>query len=119
MSVTDHLFGHNHHHCDNPWEGATPREIETREMLRHIIRNQEAIMAKIDDLTSDFNTYANAVNAFITEAQAAIATAQGASNDPAIDALDTKVRAAAATLATAAGNLATPVAAPPAAAPPA
>lgn len=51
-----HIFGHPHHRCDNPWEGATPREIEVREMLRHIIANQEKIMSALSDAMAALTT---------------------------------------------------------------
>lgn len=43
------LFGHHHHRCDDPLEGARPLDIEIYHMLARIIENQEKIMATLDE----------------------------------------------------------------------
>lgn len=111
------LFGHHHHHCDNPLEGASPLEVECYFMLAHIIERLNTMSTKeqVDKLGAD-------IAALITEAtndiQVAIAAAQSQSADPAIDALDATVTAATQKLKDIAASLVPPTAAP-AAAPPA
>src|SRR5450755_1248248 len=46
------LFGQDHHHQENPLDGASPVEIEFYHMLAHIINTQEKLMAAIDDLAT-------------------------------------------------------------------
>ena len=46
------LFARHHHKFDDPWQDAKPHELELRGMLLKILRNQEALMAALDDLTA-------------------------------------------------------------------
>ncbi len=104
-----HLFGHNHHHCDNPLDGASPVQVEIYHMLAHIIERQKenamATQAQIDKLKTDVAAMITAATAEIT---AALAAAQNASPDPAIDTLDSAVTAATQSLNDAAAKLTAP-----------
>lgn len=86
-------YGHKHHHCDDPWEGATPREIETREMLRHIIANQEIMMSKADELKAAIDDLATemADNNAAIEKELTRIVAPGTS-DADVDAAVTRIR---------------------------
>ncbi len=99
-----HINVHHHHHSD-PETTARLREIETT--LARMETNM-ATKEQLDKLRVD-------VAALIAEAvqdiTAAVAAAQSASSDPAIDQLDTDVTAATQTLKDAAAKLATPPAA--------
>lgn len=103
------LFGHHQHHCDNPLDGASPIEVELYHMLAHIIAEQEknamATQAQIDKLKTDV---AALITAGVAEINAAVAAAQGASSDPAIDTLDASVTAATQGLTDAAAKLSAP-----------
>ncbi len=68
-----------------------------------------ATQAQLDKLAADV---AALIDAGVAEIAAAVAAAQTASNDPAIDALDTKVTAATKAMTDAAAALALPPAAP-------
>ena len=62
------LYGHNHHHHDNPMEGAGPAVVELHSMLAHIIKTQEKIMSDLTDLqgaVADLATDLTANNAEI------------------------------------------------------
>ena len=65
-----HLFGYDHHHDDHPWKEAPPWAIEIRSAMALILRNQEKLMAAIDDLQA-------AVTAEDTVIDSAIALIQG------------------------------------------
>lgn len=39
------IFAHHIHQCSDPWDGATPRDLELREMLLLLLSQLEAIMA--------------------------------------------------------------------------
>lgn len=92
MSIVDDLFGHNHHHCDRPWDEAPPYAIELREMLRLIIRNQEKIMIDTSRILTEvarertelasWKALSGAKDKVIADQAAALATAIAA-NDPA------------------------------------
>lgn len=43
------LFGHHHHKCDSPWDGAPFWAIEVGSLLHHIIETLEKIMATLDE----------------------------------------------------------------------
>jgi hypothetical protein len=104
-----HLFGHHHYKCDNPLDGARAIEVEIYHMLAHIIEQQKenamATQAQIDKLKTDV---AALITAGVAEINAAIAAAQTASPDPAIDQLDSDVTAATKGLTDAAAKLTAP-----------
>lgn len=100
---------HIHHYLD-PQVEARLRSVEHK--LDLIIRNQEAIMAAIDNLNADLDAITTALATYVAGVQAAIAAAQKASPDPAIDAADVKVRALGKTLSDGLAQLNTPVVVP-------
>lgn len=63
------LFGQDHHHHDNPMDGASPAVVELYHMLAHIISNQEKLMA----LTPEVQTLIDTVTANTNAVQAALA----------------------------------------------
>lgn len=65
------LFGKHHHQCEDPWAGATPREIEVREMLRHILINQEIIMSLETDALDELEKQTTAIDGAEESAEAA------------------------------------------------
>lgn len=71
-------------------------------------------MSAIDNLNADLDALKTALTAYVTGVNAALAAAQAASQDPAIDAADQKVKDLGASLATDLANLNTPVVVPPA-----
>src|ERR1035437_6141881 len=103
-------YGYDHHHHDNPLDGASPAVIEIYHMLAHIINNQEkfvmATQVQLDQLTADVkaNTDATAaasaaltgfvatVSDLTAKLQAAIA-ASASAVDPAITAAATALEA--------------------------
>lgn len=113
MQLSDRLYGQEHHHHDNPWEGAPPWAIELGAiMLIGLLKeNQMATQAQLDKLKSDI---ADLITAGTDEITAAVAAAQTASADPAIDTLDTAVTTATQNLKDAAAALKLPPASPPA-----
>lgn len=82
---------------DNPWADATPPEIELGIGVALILdtlkrmENTMATKAQIDKFVADVSAL---IDAGVAEITAAVAAAQNASPDPAIDALDAKVTAA-------------------------
>lgn len=87
------------------------------ERLAHqMARNQETIMAAIDNLNADIDALSAAITTYAAAVTAALAAAQAASQDPAIDAADAKVKAATQTLADDLAQLNKPVVVPPPAA---
>lgn len=106
------LFGRERHNCDDPLADASPLEIELYFMLAHIIDRQEInAMATQAQLTKLGTDVAALITAGVAEITAAVAAAQNASSDPAIDQLDTTVTAATQTLTDAAAKLSNPPAA--------
>jgi hypothetical protein len=103
------LYGLDHHHQDNPMQGASALDIECFYMLAYIIERLEtmATQAQIDKLKTDIVAL---IAAGVAEITAAVSTAQNASPDPAIDTLDTQVTAATQTLTDAAAKLVPPTA---------
>lgn len=43
------IFGHDHHHCDDPWNEAPPWAVELREMLSLVLQREEYIMSQLTD----------------------------------------------------------------------
>ena len=106
------LFARHLHGCDNPFEGASPLSVEIYFMLAHIIERLDT-MATQAQLTKLATDVAALITAGVAEITAAVAAAQTASPDPAIDDLDNKVTAATQVLTTAAATLTNPPANPP------
>jgi hypothetical protein len=75
------------------------------------MENTMATKAQLDKFEADVQAL---IDAGVAEITAAVAAAQAASNDPAIDALDTKVTAATQAMKDAAASLTPPPASPPA-----
>jgi hypothetical protein len=76
------LFGHAHHHNDNPLEGASPLDVEMYYMLVCIINNQETVMALADDLNNGMTSLATgfaALDAAVQTELAAIVAQPGLS----------------------------------------
>jgi hypothetical protein len=104
VSLFTIIHHHHHHHAANevpPWAMALSKQLDLiNERLNHM-----ATQAQLAALQAD-------VAALITEAvadiTAAVAAAQAASPDPAIDTLDTNVKAATQTLKDAAAKLSAP-----------
>jgi hypothetical protein len=89
-----HLFGHDHHHHDNPMDGAGPAIVELYHMLAHIIHNQEIIMAAIDDLATAVAAEDTVIDSAITLLQGLSAALAAAGTDPAkLAALQTDITA--------------------------
>lgn len=110
MNLNDRIYGRDHHQKDNPWEGAPPWVIEIGAMM--LVLTMEASMAtqaQLDKLKADIGALVTAAAAEIT---AAIAAAQNASDDPAIDTLDNTVTGTTKQLTDAAAALQLPPAAP-------
>ena len=101
------LYARDVHLCDDPTEGASPLDLEIYFMLALIIEglNNMATKDQIDKLRTDV---AALITAGVAEINAAVAAAQKASPDPAIDQLDTDVTAATQNLTDAAAKLSTP-----------
>lgn len=59
------LFGHHHHRCDDPLEGASPLEVENHFMLAHIIHTLEKIMATLDETLAAVTAEDNKVDSII------------------------------------------------------
>lgn len=102
-----HIFGRDHHNCENPYADAPAWVIELGFIGALIIEriSEMATKEQLDKLTTDV---AALINAGVAEINAAIAAAQVASPDPAIDTLDATVTAATQTLTDAAAKLANP-----------
>jgi hypothetical protein len=109
------LFGKDKHNCDDPWNVASPRDIEIREMLLRIIINQEKIMAAIDDLAAAVaaeDTVIDSAVALINGIPALIAAA--GVDQAKLNALQTDITNKAATLSAAVlANTPTPAASAP------
>ncbi len=102
------IYGHEHHHNDNPWEGAPAWAIELGATLILIMLKMENTMAtkaQLDKLQTDI---ADLIAAGVAEITAAVTAAQNASPDPAIDTLDTAVTTATKNLTDAAAALTMP-----------
>lgn len=102
-----HVFHHPAKDHEVPtWAGVLNDKLDLSNKLL------EKIMASIDNLKADL---AALISEAVTDLEAAIAKAQAASNDPAIDALDAQVKDTTATLKADFAKLTgTPVATPPA-----
>lgn len=107
-------FRHEHHHYHHYIDPPGLKEVNVRlaELKDLITRNQEATMAAIDTLNADIDTLSTAITTYATAVTAALAAAQAASQDPAIDAADAKVRTATKTLSDDLAALNTPVTVP-------
>ena len=46
------LFGHDHHKCDDPMQGASALDVECFYMLAYIIERLETMSKELDDLTA-------------------------------------------------------------------
>lgn len=105
--------GHRNH--DNPWQSAPDHAIEIGHGLWAILtqlnrmENTMATKAQLDKFVGDVQAL---IDAGVAEITAAIAAAQNASPDPAIDALDAKVTAATQAMKDAAASLTPPPPAP-------
>jgi hypothetical protein len=64
------LFGHDHHHNDDPLAGASPVEVECFFMLAYIIENQE----RMEKIMSDLTDAVDALDAALTKNNAEIET---------------------------------------------
>ena len=104
------LFAHHIHDEPNPWKHAPPWEVEQGFMLALILERIQDMATKeqLDKLRTDV---AALITEAVTDITAAVATAQAASPDPAIDQLDKDVTDATQTLKDAAAKLANPTAA--------
>jgi hypothetical protein len=67
------LFGHAHHHNDNPLEGASPLDVEMYYMLARIIDNQEIEMSLADDLNNGMTSLATGFGALDAAVQTELA----------------------------------------------
>lgn len=85
----------NHHHYLHPDPETLGLLRAMNRKLDSVISNQETIMASIDNLRADIGILIDTYTQAIADA---VAKAQAASNDPAIDALDQTVKAATAAL---------------------
>ena len=106
------LYGFEIHRNDRPLEGTSHAVIELHCMLAHIIErmNKMATKEQIDKLMADVQAL---IAAGVAEITAAVAAAQTASPDPAIDALDAQVATATTNMTAAAAALQPPPATPP------
>lgn len=77
------LFAFHHHQNSNPWESARPHELELREMLSLIIKNQELLMSAIDDLTAQVAANKTVVDSALVLIQGIAARITAAGTDPA------------------------------------
>lgn len=77
------LFGHRYHQCDDPWSGATPREIEVREMLRLILIKQEIIMGIAQDLEDEVSSETTVIASVETVVQNLVDAVKAAGTDKA------------------------------------
>lgn len=101
--------GHRNH--DNPWDNATPPEVEIGigvALILDTLKRLENTMATKDQLDKLTTDVAALIDAGVAEITAAIAAAQKDSPDPAIDTLDVRVTAATKGLTDAAAALANP-----------
>jgi hypothetical protein len=104
------IFGWHRHKDDDPWCHAPPWALELHEHMLRLHKQisaiqQEIVMAtqaQIDKLLSDV---AALIEAGVAEISAAVAAAQTASPDPAIDAADVRVTVATDNLKAAAAAL--------------
>lgn len=99
------IFGNHLHHHENPLSEAPVWALELFAMGLTIIERQENMATKeqLDKLATDI---AALIDAGVAEITAAVAAAQTASPDPAIDDLDSRVTAATQSLKDAAAKLA-------------
>ena len=96
------LFGHEHHHNDNPMDGASPAVVELYHMLAHIIETQEKIMAAIDDLAAAVAAEDTVIDGAVTLLNGIPALIAAAGTDPAkLAALQADITAKTTTLAAA------------------
>ncbi len=103
------VYGFDHHHHEAPWDDAPSWAIELGVLMILILSEQEkqamATKAQLDKLQADI---AALIAAGVAEITAAVAAAQAASPDPAIDTLDAAVQKATSDMTTAAAALAIP-----------
>lgn len=101
------LYAIHLHRNENPWVEAPAHAVEIRHILGLILEGQMhmATQAQLDKLKTDI---AALIQAGVDEINAAVAAAQQASPDPAIDDLDTQVTAATQALTDAAAKLKLP-----------
>lgn len=101
------LFAEHHHKHASPWDTAPPWAVELGAIGILILErmNNMATQAQLDKLRTDV---AALITEAVTDITAAVAKAQNASPDPAIDQLDTDVTTATQTLKDAAAKLANP-----------
>ena len=95
------LFAFRHHNCSDPWQAAKPHELELRDMLHTIIKNQEAMMATLDQVLQDVtdeSTRLDSISTLITGLKQQVADAlSGATLPPGVQAKVDAVFAAAET----------------------
>jgi hypothetical protein len=103
-------YGHEHHQSANPYENAPVWAVELGALIVTLtMENMMATKAQLDKLQTDI---AALIQAGVDEITAAVAAAQTASPDPAIDTLDTAVTTATDNLKAAAAALTIPPATP-------
>ncbi len=90
------IFGYHYHRDRNPWDGASPRELELRAMYEALLEQGEKIMSALDNLNASetrLETIATAILADIQTLSDELAAANSANQDPAIQAVADKLNA--------------------------
>jgi len=77
------LFGHQHHNCSTPMEGASPLDIENYLMLAYIVERLQAMSKELDDLTAQVTANSTALDSATTLINGIAARITAAGVDPA------------------------------------
>jgi hypothetical protein len=76
------IFGLDHHHRDNPMDGASPVEIEFYHMLAHIINQMERLMSAMDDLATSVTAEDTVIDSAVALINGFAAQLAAAGTDP-------------------------------------